>query len=386
MTSFMAIARKSPMNVRSASVILVMAAAAGLALTACRARKAADASEALAPVVIGPENITVVAETTLVDGPAISGSLGAEREARVRAELGGSVLQVFAEPGQAVKQGQVLAQIEPQTAREQATFTDALVRSLQNDLRLQQRNLERDKRLAEAGAVSTRVVEADSLAVSQAEASLAEANARQVVARRSLDRATIRAPFAGIVSEQTASVGDVVKDGTELFTIVDPSSLRLEAQVPADYLRTLKVGTPVHFQLTGFGDRQLTGKVSRIVPVLDPATRQIQVLVSVPNPDRSLVAGLFADGRVITSSHRGLTVPQGAVDMRGVRPTLMRLKDGKLQRVEVEVGLQDNAAERTEVTGVAVGDTVLLGSARDLQAGIPARVGAAAERASASAQ
>ena len=374
------------MNVRSASVILVMAAAAGLALTACRARKAADASEALAPVVIGPENITVVAETTLVDGPAISGSLGAEREARVRAELGGSVLQVFAEPGQAVKQGQVLAQIEPQTAREQATFTDALVRSLQNDLRLQQRNLERDKRLAEAGAVSTRVVEADSLAVSQAEASLAEANARQVVARRSLDRATIRAPFAGIVSEQTASVGDVVKDGTELFTIVDPSSLRLEAQVPADYLRTLKVGTPVHFQLTGFGDRQLTGKVSRIVPVLDPATRQIQVLVSVPNPDRSLVAGLFADGRVITSSHRGLTVPQGAVDMRGVRPTLMRLKDGKLQRVEVEVGLQDNAAERTEVTGVAVGDTVLLGSARDLQAGIPARVGAAAERASASAQ
>ena len=103
------------MNVRSASVILVMAAAAGVALTACRAQKAADASEALAPVVIGPENITVVAETTLVDGPAISGSLGAEREARVRAELGGSVLQVFAEPGQAVKQGQVLAQIEPQT-------------------------------------------------------------------------------------------------------------------------------------------------------------------------------------------------------------------------------------------------------------------------------
>ena len=136
----------------------------------------------------------------------------------------------------------MLAQIEPQTAREQATFTDALVRSLQNDLRLQQRNLERDKRLAEAGAVSTRAVEADSLAVSQSEAALAEANARQVVARRSLERSTVRAPFAGIVSDQTASVGDVVKDGTELFTIVDPSSLRLEAQVPAEALARLKVG------------------------------------------------------------------------------------------------------------------------------------------------
>ena len=194
----------------------------GTFVAGCGPRKAADATETEAPVVVGPENIAVAAKTTLLDGPAISGTLGAEREARVRAELGGSVLQVFVEPGQAVKAGQVLAQIEPQTAREQAAFTDALVRSLQNDLRLQQRNLERDKRLAEAGAVSARTVEADSLAVSQVEASLAEANARQVVARRALERSSVRAPFAGIVSDKTASVGDVVKDGTELFTVIDP--------------------------------------------------------------------------------------------------------------------------------------------------------------------
>ena len=230
------------MKVWSTAAVLVISMVAGVTFMGCRAQKAADASENLQPVVIGPENITVVADTTLVDGPPISGSLGAEREARVRAELGGSVLQVFAEPGQAVKEGQVLAQIEPQTAREQAAFTDALVRSLQNDLRLQQRNLERDKRLAEAGAVSTRAVEADSLAVSQSEASLAEANARQVVARRVLERSTVRAPFAGIVSDRTISVGDVVKDGTELFTILDPSSLRLEGQVPAEALQPAQGG------------------------------------------------------------------------------------------------------------------------------------------------
>ena len=177
----------------------------------------------------------------------------------------------------------------------------------------------------------------------------------------------------------------MVKDGTQLFTIVDPTSLRLEAQVPADFLRTIKVGTPVRFQLSGFGDQQLTGRVSRIVPVLDPATRQVQVLVSVPNPDRSLLAGLFAEGRVITSSHKGLTVPEGAIDARGVRPSVMRLKGGRLERVEVEVGLQDRIAELAEVTGVAAGDTVVLGSARDIQAGTPARVGAAAERATAAA-
>jgi RND family efflux transporter MFP subunit len=357
-----------------------------VASAACGKRGNASETDAQGPMVIGPENIAIVAETLLVDGPSISGSLAAERDARVNAELGGSVLQVFVEAGQTVAAGQPLAQIEPTNAREAASFTDALVASLENNLRLAQRNLDRSKRLAAGGALSTAQMEQDEQGVAQAEATLAEARSRQTAAQRTLSRSTVRAPFAGIVATRAASVGDVVKDGTQLFTIVDPRSLRLEAQVPADYLRTLKVGTPVHFQLNGFGDRQLTGKVSRIVPVLDPATRQVQVLVSVPNPDGSLVAGLFADGRVITSSHRGLTVPSAALDMRGVRPSVMRLKDGRLDRVEVEVGLQDNVAERSEVTGIAVGDTVLLGSARDLQAGIPARVGAAAERASASAQ
>lgn len=369
------------MNVRSAAAILVIAAVAGVAFTACRAQKTADASETPAPVVIGPENITIVAETTLVDGPPISGALGAEREARVRSELGGSVLQVFAEPGQSVKAGQVLAQIEPQSAREQAAFTDALVRSLQNDLRLQQRNLDRDKRLAEAGAVSARVVEADSLAVSQSEAALAEANARQVVARRSLERSTVRAPFAGIVSDRTISVGDVVKDGTELFTILDPTSLRLEAQVPADALQRLKVGTPVKFTLSGFQGDQLTGRVSRIYPSVDPATRQVKILVAVPNPKLQLVVGLYAEGRVITASRKGVTVPAGAVDLRGVRPMVVQLKGGRLQHTEVTIGLEDTVAEQVEITsGLAVGDTIVLGSARGIPEGTPARVQAVAER------
>ncbi|HEX5634392.1 MAG TPA: efflux RND transporter periplasmic adaptor subunit, partial [Gemmatimonadales bacterium] len=216
------------------------------------------------------------------------------------------------------------------------------------------------------------------------EAQLAEARSRQTVARRTLSRATVRAPFAGVVSVRSASVGDVVKDGTLLFTVVDPRSLRLQGQVPAEFVRTLKPGTPVLFRLSGY-DQPLEGRVSRVVPVLDPATRQVRVLVTVPNPSGTLVAGLFADGRVITARHTGLTVPQAAVDARGVRPAVTRLAQGRLERVEVEVGLQDAETERVEVRGVAAGDTVLTGSARDFAPGTPARVGAVAERATASA-
>ncbi len=257
------------------------------------------------------------------------------------------------------------------------------MRSLENDLRLQQRNLERDQRLAEAGAVSTRTVEADSLALSQVRASLAEANARQVVAHRSLERSSVRAPFAGIISDQTASVGDVVKDGTELFTIVDPSSLRLEAQVPAEALGRLKVGTPVHFSLSGFRDDQLTGKVTRIYPSVDAATGQVRILVTVPNPNKQLVVGLFAEGRVIVVSREAVTIPKSAVDPTGVRPMVSRLQGGMVERREVEVGLEDAATERLEIkSGVAAGDTVLTGGVRSLPEGTPVRIQVPAERAS----
>lgn len=354
---------------------------ASVALIGCADRTTADATDAVAPVVIGPENLTIVRDTLLMDGPSISGTLGAEREARVRSELGGSVLQVLAEPGQVVAAGQVLAQIEPQTAREQAAFADALVRSLENDARLQRRNLERDKRLAEAGALSTRAVEADSLAVAQADAALAEANARQVVAQRALARASIRAPFAGVVSEGAVSVGDVVQNGTELFAIVDPSSLRLEAQLPAQALAGLRVGTPVQFTVSGFNDRRLTGRVTRIYPSVDPATRQVRILVTVPNPGQQLVVGLFAEGRVVTSERQALTVPKAAVDLRGVRPQVSQVKNGRLVRTEVVLGLEDVVAELVEIaSGLSVGDTIVLGSSRGLPAGTPIRVQALAER------
>jgi len=369
------------MTVRGGMVAMTALALAGVALAGCADRGNGDEAETVAPIVIGPENIAMVRDTLLMDGPPISGTLGAEREARVRSELGGSILQAYAEPGQAVSADQVLAQIEPQTAREQAAFANALVRSLENDVRLQRRNLERDSRLAEAGALSTRAVEADSLAVAQAEAALAEANARQVSAQRSLARATVRAPFAGIVSEQMVSVGDVVQNGTELYTIVDPSSLRLEAQLPAQSLGGLRVGTPVQFTVSGFSDQRLAGRVTRVYPSVDPTTRQVRILVTVPNPGQQLVIGLFAEGRVVTSERQALTVPKAAVDLRGVRPAVSQVKNGRMVRAEVVLGLEDAVAELVEVSsGLAVGDTVVLGSSRGITAGTPIRVQDVAER------
>ena len=89
--------------------------------------------------------------------------------------------------------------------------------------------------------------------------------------------------------------------------------MRLEASVPSEDLSILRVGANVDFTVRGY-DRSFTGRIERIAPQADPTTRQVPIYVAIPNPGGRLVAGLFAEGRVVSSSASGLIVPINAVN------------------------------------------------------------------------
>jgi RND family efflux transporter MFP subunit len=184
----------------------------------------------------------------------------------------------------------------------------------------------------------------------------------------------VRAPFAGIVSEREADAGEVVQVGAALFSVVDPTRLRLEASVPAEQIGRLRQGTEVEFTVSGF-DRRITGRIERINPVVDPTTRQVRIYVAIPNLDQSLVAGLFAEGRVATDTKRAVAIPVAAIDSRGNAPAVHLLRQGRVAQSEVRLGVRDEAAELVEVlAGVADGDTLLLGSAQGVTPGSRIRV------------
>jgi hypothetical protein len=106
----------------------------------------------------------------------------------------------------------------------------------------------------------------------------------------------------------------------------------------------------------------------------------VRLTVGVPNQGGRLLAGLFAEGRVATSTRSGVVVPSGAVDRRGIRPFVVRIKSGRVERLEVQLGLIDEAREEMEIqTGLAAGDTLLVGGARGLTPGTLVRVGSPAE-------
>jgi RND family efflux transporter MFP subunit len=163
--------------------------------------------------------------------------------------------------------------------------------------------------------------------------------------------------------------------GTPLYTIIDPSSMRLEASVPSDRIGELRVGAPVHFTVRGYEGQTFAGRIERISPVADPATRQISIFVAIPNVGGRLIAGLFAEGRVQTEVRRALVVPGTAVDTTGTAPAVTRIREGKAERVEVKLGVRDGETEKVEVlSGLADGDVVLIGAARGVTPGTPVTV------------
>jgi hypothetical protein len=97
--------------------------------------------------------------------------------------------------------------------------------------------------------------------------------------------------------------------------------------------------------------------------------------VSVPNRGGRLIAGLFAEGRIETSTRRGVVIPLAAVNETGIAPFVTRIADGLAERVTVTLGARQSDTERVEVLeGVKEGDLLILGSAMGLASGTPVQV------------
>lgn len=346
-----------------------------LPLSACKKGDASAATAKVETMLVGPENVAVVRSEEIRTGPAVSGSLAPLKSATIRAEMSGSVIQTYAEAGQAVRAGQPLAQLDAAVLRDQALSARSAVTTAASSHDLAQRELSRAVMLEKAGAIAEREVERARNTLQGAQTQLTTARAQLANLQKQLDKASVQAPFAGVVAQRQVSGGDVVSPGTAMFTVVDPGSMQLEAAVSADQLSQVRVGMPIQFKVTGYPNRTFTGRITRVNPTADPTTRQVKIAAAIPNAGNTLVGGLFAEGRVSTETKTSPVVSLSAVDERALRPTVVRLRNGKIEKVEVVLGIRDASTETVEITsGLAPGDTVLLGAARGISIGTPVKV------------
>jgi len=361
-----------PRRLRVTAAAIVVAS---LAASCGGSGESADTTVAVPSVQLAPENVTKALVTRLTSGPAISGQLTPAREATVRAQIGGALVRLTVDKGEPVTAGAEIGRIASRDLDDALQSARVAVKSAETALALARSERQRTENLVKGGALAARDLEQAQSAVSNAEAALAAATSREKSALQQVEDTSIRSPFAGIVSDRPASAGDVVSPGTPIVTIIDPSSLRLEALVPSDAIATVQPGAPVTFSIRGFPNQMFTGRVDRLSPTADPVTRQVAIFVTLPNVDGRLIAGLFAEGRVQVTEREGVVVPLAAVDETGVMPTVTRIREGRAERVPVELGLRQAETERVEVTkGVAAGDILIVGAARNVAPGTLVRV------------
>lgn len=347
---------RTPLAMRSVALLFL-----AMAATACGGTKAADARPESTAVTLAPTDVATARMADLVDAVAVSGSLEPQQSVVVKSQIVGTVRNIRVDRGTSVRRGQVLASLDADEIRERAASAKAAVASGQAAVALALQRLESARRLHEAGGISDIDLKSAEAASEAAAAQLAAARALSAGATEAAAHQTIRAPIDGIVSSRSVEEGEAVKDAVELFRVVDTRTLELKSQVGVDEASRVRVGAPVEFTIDAAPDRKLHGRVARIDPIADPTTRRVGVYAQLPNPERQIVGGQFARGRVIAGTPKSwVAIPTSALhDSAGVA-YVYAIDNGKLARRNLTLGDRDEAQHLVGVvSGLKVGERVL---------------------------
>lgn len=349
----------------------------GEASTAGGGAKGAPAGARGAPqaIVLGPNDVALVQARTIEASILISGDLKPIEEIAVRSRVDGDVVQVVVREGDRVSTGQMLARFENSVQEGDRASATADRESAKSDVTNAQWNADQSEELFKAGAIPERDLRTAQQALAAAQARLAAAEARLRASSMSALDTRIVSPTTGVVSIRSVDVGERVSRGATLFTVVRNDVLELEAAVPARQANELRVAQAVRFAT---GGRQLEGKIARIAPTINPANRSITVYIQIPNRDGSIKGNSFATGRIIGQSLLNtLAIPNSAVrqSARGDQPFVYRIEGGKVQQVEVQLGVVDETVNMTQVlSGLAAGDQIVVGNLGALGRGMEVRV------------
>jgi membrane fusion protein, multidrug efflux system len=319
------------------------------------------AKDAGPPLLISQEDVITLRNNALTSGPSITGSVEPERRADLRAEVPAVVIAVLKENGDPVKRGDLLVRLDQTSIRDSLASANASMNAASQAFEQAERQYQRMVTLRQTNVVSAQQLEDVEIRRNSALSEREAARSRAVTARQQLERTEVRAPFDGIVSDRKVSAGDTTQVGKELLKVIDPNSLRFEGLVSADSIGEVEAGQPVWFRIHGFGERDFTGKVTRVNPTANITTRQVEVLVSFDDAKQQPnVAGLYAEGRVETRSTTALALSTATVVREGDSAFAWRVKEGKLQKVALTLGDRDPRTGAYAIkAGLAEGDQVL---------------------------
>jgi membrane fusion protein, multidrug efflux system len=330
-------------STRAASWILAVAVPALLA-PACKHRDADEEIESAEVPTISAETGAVV-RRDLVEALLVRGEVTAQpnEDVKLAPQVPGRVVAMRVAEGDAVRAGQVVAEIEAAPLEDQDRQARAGLTQAKAALENARLNLARTERLFERGIASGKEVEDARADAAKAEAGIEEAQAALATADRQLGRTHVRSPISGQVVKRFVGVGEQV-DGTPaqpLLEVANVDRVEVAAHVPAERIGRVVAGQPVVVASEADPGRTFDGQVIAIAPAIDPATNTALVRIRVANLERRLKVGLFVQARVALQVKKGvLVVPPSAVSRSEEGTAVYVVSGEEAKRTPVEVGLE----------------------------------------------
>jgi len=378
------------MVLRAVTAVALIAATAACSKSspAAQARSRDDAAK---PVKVEP-----VKQESIRRSVEVVGTLAAVDEVTVSAEAEGRVSRLLADLGDRVTAGQALVELDrekPQYNLDQqkaalgralakfgATDTAHLpplektpdVQRAQAELQQAKQGFERAQELRRRELVSKQTIDdaETTLQAKQAGYDLALQNARNLradidaseaamkLADRQLRDTSIRAPFDGYIQKRLVSLGEYVKVQTPAMAVVKIDPLKVTAEIPEKMAPWIKVGQPVELYVDAYRDKLIAGKVSRISPAVNSATRAFPFEALVPNAEGLLKPGTFARVHLETALvDQVLTLNYEALQYRYGVNRVFVVNGDRLSARELKIG--ERFGERVEIVGgVKAGEQV----------------------------
>lgn len=391
--------------------ITLPALAAALLLSACGGSKQAEAPRDTGPVEVRAAEVSTRSLVRVVE---TVGTLFPYDEAIIAAEIPGPVVEVSADLGDQVRQGQVLARISDEeqrylVAQQEAQLRQSLerlglkdegervkdireapdVRRAIADLREAEQRYKRTRELVDQGIGARADLDSAQARFDALQAGL-DATLNQTrnliqeverfkavldLQRKRLRDTAVRAPFDALVKERLVTAGQFVQPNNPLFTLVKIDPIRLRIEVPERMAPWVKIGQIADVSVEAFDGRLFRGKVWRISPTVDQTKRTFVVEALIDNSHGDLKPGSYARARVATDKTDAVRlIPAQALNyVLGTNKAYVIKADQTIEVRDVTIG--DRFPDEVEVVeGVEDGERVAMGPLNRLDSGSAVRV------------
>jgi RND family efflux transporter MFP subunit len=354
------------------------------------AQTAAKTEESALPVKVSPVKRGDLVILLKSPGEAVT-----EKMIIIKTEVPGTIKHLNVKEGQHVRAGEVLVEIDDQEYRLKWERAEALRLKYLSDLLLDKQFAQPDKELdarakerikqaeqefSKAGSLfgqgmisredfekaqrtyETVLIESGikKEEVMAASKGLTQAEIDTKIAQMEIEKTRIRAPFGGIITDIKISPEENISAGRELFTLVNISQIKVQAQVLESEVGKMKVGHDAALRFSAYPGKVFKGHVEAISPIINPEDRTCTVHILVDNPEEEIKPGMHAEVEIAADIYKDrLLVPQEAVLVRGGRKLVFVVEDGLAKWRYIEVGLENE--DYVEVLdGVKEGEPVII--------------------------